>query len=350
MKERRSEIELLRIVSMLMVLMVHVDGASLGLPAPPGSLSDALDIYDARDWWRVAVEALTITGVNCFTMISGYFGIRLRLRSMTSFLLQCVFYSVGLYLLFCGVVADAFSVGALAESFMVLTHSNLWYVPAYFMLCLLSPFLNAGCDRLSTRRLGLLTAVIVLFNIWGGWLWGGAFNPTGYTPVQLVMMYIVGRLCARFFPEGGCTRRSTVTAALVFAASTACTALAALYLPSVKAYAYNAPWTVVSSVALFVVFCGLRLRSTAVNRVAASAFAVYLIHKNPYVWGNIFKPFVVGMWSQMSPALFTLASLAFIAEVYAVCMLADMLRVAVCTPLTRGICRVARLLAGRVSA
>lgn len=30
--ERESNIELLRIVSMLMVVLVHIDGASLGLP------------------------------------------------------------------------------------------------------------------------------------------------------------------------------------------------------------------------------------------------------------------------------------------------------------------------------
>ena len=78
MSERKSNMEALRILSMLMVLTVHIDGASLGLPSAPGT-----DI-GAREAWKLAVEAAAITGVNCFTMISGYFGIRLRFRSIAS--------------------------------------------------------------------------------------------------------------------------------------------------------------------------------------------------------------------------------------------------------------------------
>lgn len=44
---RQSNFELLRIVSMLMVLAVHIDGASLGLPEPLGCVAT----LTARDWW-----------------------------------------------------------------------------------------------------------------------------------------------------------------------------------------------------------------------------------------------------------------------------------------------------------
>ena len=73
---RQSNMELLRVVSMLMVLAVHIDGASLGLPRLGGNLG----AMTARDAWQLVTEALAIVGVNCFTLISGYFGIRLRLR------------------------------------------------------------------------------------------------------------------------------------------------------------------------------------------------------------------------------------------------------------------------------
>ena len=65
--QRQSNIELLRIVSMLMVLAVHVDGASLGLPEPMGDIAS----LTARDVWRIIVEAVAIIGVNSFTMNSG---------------------------------------------------------------------------------------------------------------------------------------------------------------------------------------------------------------------------------------------------------------------------------------
>lgn len=74
MKGRESNLEALRIVSMLMVVLVHIDGASLGLPYIKGEFS----ALTSRDLWRLIVESFTIIGVNCFTLISGYFGIRLR--------------------------------------------------------------------------------------------------------------------------------------------------------------------------------------------------------------------------------------------------------------------------------
>lgn len=69
---RKSNIELLRIVSIVMVLIVHLDGASLGLPEPMGNITTV----SGRDWWRLVVESFAIIGVNCFTLISGYFGIK----------------------------------------------------------------------------------------------------------------------------------------------------------------------------------------------------------------------------------------------------------------------------------
>lgn len=70
--QRQSNIELLRIVSMLLILIVHIDGASLGLPQPMGDITS----ITTRDWWRLIVESISIIGVNCFVLILGYFGIR----------------------------------------------------------------------------------------------------------------------------------------------------------------------------------------------------------------------------------------------------------------------------------
>ena len=81
---------------MLMVLAVHIDGASLGLPNLRGNIS----ALDSRTACQLIVESLAIVGVNCFTLISGYFGIKLRLKSIVSYLFQCLFYAVGIYTFF----------------------------------------------------------------------------------------------------------------------------------------------------------------------------------------------------------------------------------------------------------
>lgn len=186
---RSSNLEALRIVSMLMVLTVHVDGASLGLPGPVGDFSQLTD----RGLWRVIVESFAIIGVNCFTLISGYFGIRLRLRGAVRFLGTAMLYSCGVYLVYCCVYPWQFSWTGMADSLRVITRTDLWYVPAYFALMVLAPAVNGLMERIPSAMLPMVVMAVVCVNITAGWGMGMEFNPTGYTPVQLVMMYMIGR-------------------------------------------------------------------------------------------------------------------------------------------------------------
>ena len=93
-----------------------------------------------------------------------------------------------------------------------------------------------------------------------------------------------------------------------------------------KAYAYNSPMVVLSSVALLLCFFAIRLRSDAVNYVAKSAFAVYLLHKAPMVWVGYMKPMVMGLWCEYSLIEFTIAALFMMAVIYLFAMVVDAVR------------------------
>ena len=317
---RQSNMELLRIVSMIMVVLVHVDGASLGLPAPGGDLLG----LGARDVWRLAVESAAIIGVNCFTMISGYFGIRLRLRSVCSYLFECAFYSVGIFTLVWIAFPTRFSAVEWLESWLVLTHTDLWYVPAYFGLMILSPLLNAGFDALSRRMASAVLLAFIVFNVWCGRGWGAQFNPSGYTLVQLIMVYLMGRYVALHgLPVG---RRG---AAVLYLVSVAAVFVSAVYMEPIRAFAYNSPAVLAATVGCFLWFGSLHFQSRAVNYIARSSFAVYLIHKSPLVWGNVMKPVVMKLWATQSLGAFSLCAIGVVAVWFAVAMCADAVRRAV---------------------
>lgn len=306
---------------MLMVLAVHIDGASLGLPDLRGNLW----ALDSRSAWQLAVESLTIVGVNCFTLISGYFGIRLRIKSVVSYLFQCMFYAVGLYILLMILKPSVCTVDGLFRSFMVLTHTDLWYVPAYFGLMLLSPFLNIATDTLGKYRSGCILLAFIIFNVWCGWLWGGSFNPTGYTLVQLIMMYLTGRLISVCDFDAFSTRRPALIFGTAYMLLAAGVMLSAIYnLP--KAFAYNSPLVIAESISLFLTFRFIHVESRTINYVARSAFAAYLIHKQPQVFGGIMKPAVIEAWRGLSTAVFSLFAIALIAAIYSAAMVADTVR------------------------
>lgn len=324
-KVRESNMELLRIVSMLMVVLVHIDGASLGLPAFNGNFP----MLAARDVWRLGIESLTIIGVNCFTLISGYFGIKLRWKGLGAFLFQCVFYSVLISTIVPRVIGLEFSWTRWGESWLVLSHTDLWYVPAYFCLMLISPLLNAGVRALDRRQFSMFLAVFLLFNVWSGWWWGGSFNPTGYTVIQLVLMYLIGRFLRRETEAAAATVTFWDKGRLFLAAyflSVALIFLSALYLQPAKAFAYNSPAVILASVSFFLFFRSLSFRSAAVNYVARSAFSVYLIHKSPEIWGNVLRPQVSSLWQTLSLPGFTCVAVIMTLGIYLFSMLVDPFR------------------------
>lgn len=305
---------------MILIIIVHLDGASLGLPRPPLDAS----LLAAGDWWRLSVESLTIVGVNCFTLISGYFAIRARWRGLLAFTLECLFYSVLIYLVMVASGRAGFSISAFADVCRVFTRTDLWYVPAYLGLYLLSPFLNGGFAVMSRRQATTATIAFVVFNVWAGWWGNGSFNPTGYTLTQLVMVYLMGRCMSLY----NLRRVPRDLALAMFLACAAVTVVMSLYLPTTVAFAYNSPVILVQSVALFVFFSSFDFTSRRVNILARGSFAAYLIHKNPYVWISFVAPMSLRLWQVMPLPVFSVWIVMAGMAIFVVSSMIDQVRIA----------------------
>ncbi len=308
--------ELLRIVSMLMVLAVHIDGASLGLPKPTGDIAG----MTAREWWKLSVESITIIGVNCFVLISGYFGIKARMKNFIRLTVTCLFYSIGIQIAAMASGNVPFSWGQIGESFLVYTHTDLWFIPAYLLLFIISPILNIAAEQMPRKQFTVCLSAFILFNLYAGWFWGGRFNPSGYTAMHLFMLYLIGRYIRMYVPE--IPRKTTI---LLYTAFTLSILLQSLYSTTLWTFAYNSPLVLGASISFFLFFRTLSFSSKAVNTFAISALSVYLIHKHPYVWICI-KRLSIHMWDTLSLVQFTFFAIIFIVVIYAVCTAVDRIR------------------------
>ena len=92
----------------------------------------------------------------------------------------------------------------------------------------------------------------------------------------------------------------------VYAVSLVAISATAVCMPSLMAYAYNSPFVLLSTVCFFLIFLSFEFTSPVINYMAGSAFAVYLIHKSPQVWGNMLRPFVRMLWDSLPLPLFSL--------------------------------------------
>ena len=89
---RDSQIELLRIIAMVMMLILHAN--FLGARAPEHT--DFL-VNAPRAWEQMILEALCIVAVDTFVLISGWYGIQFKKRRLAGFLFQVWFFTFVLY-------------------------------------------------------------------------------------------------------------------------------------------------------------------------------------------------------------------------------------------------------------
>lgn len=133
---RSSNIELLRILAMLMVVNLHTSFM-------PEELSlDTLTPVIGLDFFR---ESTSISSVNLFVLISGYFSIKWKYKSFASLIFQVFFWVFLIYglLLVVGIIDFnlkdfIFRINCLATAY--------WFVTAYIGLYLLAPIFNGFAE------------------------------------------------------------------------------------------------------------------------------------------------------------------------------------------------------------
>lgn len=160
-KKRDANIELLRIVAMLMIITLHFNYRSNALLVL-GEPASNVQIF------ATVLEAIAITGVNVYVLISGYYlsSSKVRLSKVLLLILQVYFYTL---LISCAMMfVGAYSVKpedkldrALRYLFPI-SSEHYWFVTAYVIMYVLAPVMNAAVNTLKRKQLktviiGLLT-------------------------------------------------------------------------------------------------------------------------------------------------------------------------------------------------
>lgn len=321
---RQSNFELLRLVAMFMVLMLHANFFALGEPTLREWQRDGAEVLT-----RVGMESLAVVAVNVFVILSGWFGIRASWRGGLQLLfsvafLQLLCIAVGHFVFAQPAPLDEVA-GALSPG------GGLWFVRSYLILYVLSPCLEGCLERWPIgRRRRMMLLLLLTCCAWGWWADVADFGK-GYSALHFVVMYLLGRYL-RLSRSGWTTRPAGVYAAAYLVLSVA-TAVAYVF-PFVQGeterlrpvFYYNCPLVVLSSVSFFLFFSRLEFRSPAVNRLAASALSVYVVHQC-----FIVSPHFVSLCRSIhggTDGIVTLAAMAAaLAAVMAGCLTADRLRI-----------------------
>ena len=187
-EERNMGVELFRIVSMILVVMLHVIGHG-GVYSYAPKLSDTYKVA----WF---LYTMAYCCVNCYAMISGYANVKsnFKFRKMVHLWLEVVTLNLGLTL-----AMHFFVPGAVIETdywwkaVFPLTMRALWYVCAYFFMFPLIPILNKGLLSLKKYQhiaiifLLQMPTIFRLIMKTDNYVLG-----SGYSALWLICLYVIG--------------------------------------------------------------------------------------------------------------------------------------------------------------
>lgn len=293
-QKRNINIELLRIICMIMVVVGHGIISSRYM--------ESKDLCKNNVSW--GIMAYVSVAVNCYFLITGYFGEKQKFRISKIFSLwgETIFYSIVIALIF-SVLNDQYSLTStylLIYSFPVF-FKNYWFIQAYIVLLLIRPFLNIVLYKINRIQFQYLLFVgLIFFSLHETFIPVSHTldNSQGYGIIWAIYMYFVGAYIQRYLQSLRLPKKKLFYAMLYISVCMAIYFSGYLIVKLGIAggeksrgnfYAYNSISMFIASLSLFIFFTKINTHFvTKIQNIilffSKTAISVYLISAHPLLF------------------------------------------------------------------
>lgn len=311
---------------MILVLVSHASYTSL----EPPTQFDISTSWDSA-FLRALTESLSAVCVNAFILISGWYGIKARLDRFAELFFQVIFISISIYAVMrlLGLI-QALGLNMWLE-LLLIKHRGYWFVKAYFILYLFAPVLNTFVDNVRREQLKIFLIAFFMIQLIYGFYHYGGWYAGGYSPLSFMGLYLLARYM-RLYPNRYTQFNKNADLFLYFFISVL-TAVCSLALTNVFGkgetvlFLYSSPLVILSAVFFFLFFTKLSFYNSMVNWLAASCFAVYLVHNSPFVFHAYYIDLIKQWFVTESRVYFILYSLGLIVVYFVFSILFDKVRI-----------------------
>ena len=291
-KKRNASFELLRIIAMLMILNLHYNSHAdvllqLGVPA------SGVQIY------ATIIEAISITGVNVYVLLSGFFLSKGKVRPSRILQLICQVYfytilvSVAMMLVGTYVIHSNDSVYKIVQYLFPISSEHYWFVTAYIIMYVMAPVMNAATEVLSRKQMrAVIAGLLIWFSIVKSFVpVMFATDHYGYDYGWFIVLYLIAAYIRKYDVVLFFNAKKS---AAVFLLSVALMAFASIALHYINlqrgglVYFSDVPFhlnfifSLTGSLGLFSFFRFYKMRDNrfadVVRFVAPFTFGVYLLH------------------------------------------------------------------------
>ncbi len=332
---RNYGIDAFRIISMLMVVMLHV--------LRHGGI---LESAESANYWAVwFLEILAYCAVNCYALVSGYVGVYAKYKISNLAILWCrvAFYTIPITVVCKIVFPDKIGLGTLVSAFFPVYSGAYWYFTAYAVMFLFIPFMNEAVARLSQNALRFsLIAIVISVSVirpFASIIWDDIFKlQNGYSGWWLMILYLIGAYVRKYGLFNRIKSHRTGIFLSAYFAFAVITWLSKLILQFISyrlfgeikldgiLVEYCSITILGCAVSLLLAFEQLKLRSAMAKAVAILsplAFSVYLIHeqffiKNEFIVDKLKWVAGLPVW-QVVPTV-----LGIVIAIYLICSIIDL--------------------------
>ena len=336
--KRNVGIDILRIISMLMVVMLHVLFF--------GFKYTELSIFSIKGGITNLLEAICFCAVNVYAIITGYLLVNKhpKINRLIDLWLQVFFYLLMSCILVVILYPQDLNRGTFVNVLFPIIKNQYWYFTAYFAMFWCIPLYNWIVSNLTMKQYRKMIFVMLFIFSLLGWI-SSIFSNTvfglynGYSFLWLSALYFIGagiKLYGLelFFIKGKIAKKTILFIALC---SSVLTFVSKMVLIKVTIllfghemfenlfYLYLSPTVLIEAICLVLYFSDLKIKyNKALTKISGATFGVYLIHQTPfftnYCWNYLFK--------YRTASIFKYILVIFISVIciYSVCTLIEMIR------------------------
>jgi len=329
-KVRQSNFEMLKIIAMLLILAKHY--------AVFSNMIFPQDTVTVNEIFHLLITGCIHFALNVFVLISGYFLTNATLEKnyilkIIKIIGQVCFFSITLYALGCFMGCYTLSLRGLVEAVLPLTYRTWWFATAYFMLFILSPFLNMLFNKLPQKMFIILLGICTFFWSVVPTIFNKDFECNDL--IYFIFLYGIAAYIKRFVEDSKIRKPLLAVAIIVILGLTYASAILVEFMslnnPGLLVHKYRLMGkymlpNLLTSVCLFLLVKGWNFGEKKwVNTIASGGFGVYLITEHPFIREYLWTKWLPSN-QYTTESFFIIYSIGVILVVYCACTIIDLVR------------------------
>lgn len=308
LKVRESNFELMRIVSMFLIILGHVIGFGYLIDNNSyGAIKEVLNI----------MMYILIMHVNSFIILSGFFqsNSKFRLSKLFSLILQVIMYS---FIIYCisikiGWITN-YNIVSIFCKLLPSSIGSYWFISSYIIVYMFSDYINKFISRLSKVEFKkLLLVLFFILSIIPFFTGKMILDNNGYNFYNFIFLYMIGAYLRRYPLRESyhfkvfSTNGYRFLMIFMFICCFSVNYLLMYYASNMLSYSnlfgeissrilsnkltYSNSLIIIQSVCFFEFFRYIKINSKVINYISSCVFGVYLFHENAVMRNNIYSLF-----------------------------------------------------------